>query len=67
MIDHIRAACALEHACLLICDANNFIDPAETERIKRLRQIIAQLGLEAEALRLSTLKIITGGKDDQSP
>ena len=29
MADHIKAAHALESACILICDANNHIDPDE--------------------------------------
>ena len=62
MTDHTKAACAIENACILICDANNHIDPADTKRIERLRGIIAQLGLDAENLRLSTLKVIEGAK-----
>jgi hypothetical protein len=62
MTDHIKAAHSLEAACILICDANNHIDPKDTKRIERMRGIIAQLGLEAENLRLSTLKVIEGGK-----
>ena len=52
MADHIKAAHALESACVLICDANNHIDPANMERISRLRHLIRQLGHEAEELRL---------------
>jgi hypothetical protein len=64
MADHVKAAHALESAILLICDANNHIDPTGVERISRLRHIIRQLGHEAEELRLSTIRIVKGGKGE---
>lgn len=63
MTDHIKAAHSLHCAILLICDANNHTAPDKSGQIERLRQIIAQLGLEAEELRLSTLRIIKGDKE----
>ena len=63
MTDHIKAAHSLEAACILICDANNHIDPADIERVNRLRHLIRQLGHEAEELRLGTIKIIKGDKE----
>ena len=60
MVDHVKAANALENACILIADCNNHIDPSETDRIERLRRIIVQLELEAENLRLGTIRIIKG-------
>jgi hypothetical protein len=64
MSDPVKAAHALESAILLICDANNHIDPEDIKRISRLRFIIRQLGHEAEELRLSTRKVIEGGKGE---
>lgn len=65
MKDHIKAACVLEAACVLICDANNHLDPSDIERLSRLRHLIRQLGHEAEELRLSTLTVIEGGKSHE--
>ena len=52
MTDHLKGAHSLEAACILIADGINFIDPADVERISRLRHLIRQLGHEAEELRL---------------
>jgi len=64
MADPVKAAHSLEAACILICDANNHIDPADIDLISRLPHIIRQLGHEAEELRLSTIRIVKGGKGE---
>lgn len=63
MVDHVKAAHSLECAAVLICDANNHLDPKDVERLSRLRHLIRQLGHEAEELRLSTLTVIKGDKE----
>jgi len=64
MVDHVKAAHVLEAAAVLVCDANNHLDPKDIERISRLRHLIRQLGHEADELRLSTIRIVKGGKGE---